>query len=199
MSNREKNEIAVGDNFRESFPEIMGVLPGEAIRVMKDPDANHAIEIGQETALRVNVSIRNPTEEKPYYLLVLDRVGEDGVRVLHDAFKFFDDLCENAAEKTPLELLVALADKFAYLVNPGGEEKKLILQESFPCAPEDVNTDTIIRLMMPIHLNKGEEVLGTQYVTYNEVAQTLDFAVAFVWKVTRYREYLSGENRTWSV
>jgi hypothetical protein len=187
-------EIVVGDNYRESFPDIMGVLPSEAFKVMREPDAHGTIDVGEGGALKINVSLRLPSETRSYYLLVLDREDEHGVRVLHDAFKFYDDLCRDVKEKTPLELLASVADRFAYLVRPGGEAKKLILQERFPCAPEDVNTEAIIRMMMPLNVNKGEEVLATQYVMYNEGAQAIEFAVAFVWNVTRYREYLARAN-----
>jgi len=184
--------FVVEDDFRESVPAIMNVLPSEAIRVARDPDAQDVIEAGEGGALRVHVSVRFPNDTKPYYLLVLDRVGETGDRVLHDAFKFSDDLCPEVAKKTPIELLTAVADRFAYLVRPGGTAKKLILQESFPCDPKDVNTETIIRMMTPVNLNKGEHVLGTQYVMYDDSKQTIEFAVAFVWNVTRYQEYLAG-------
>ena len=194
MPGTDKVEILVGDNYRESYPDIMGVLPSEAVGVAREPDAQEVIRMGEGDALRIHVSVRVPTEAKPYYLLVLDRVDESGIRMLHDAFKFYEDLCPDPEKKTPLELLAALADRFAYLVCPGKEAKKLIFQESFPCAPEDVNTDTIIRLMMPIHLNRGEEVLGTQYVMYDDSKQAVAFAVAFVWNVTRYREYLARAN-----
>ncbi len=187
-------EIVVGDNYRESFPEIMGVLPSEAFSVMREPSAHQTIDVGEGGFLKINVSLRMPTETRPYYLLVLDRVDENGVRVLHDAFKFYDDLCPDMMEKTPLDLLASVAERFAYLVRPGGEAKKLILQESFPCAPEDVSTESIIRMMMPINMNKGEEVLATQYVMYNENVRAIEFAVAFVWNVTRYREYLARAN-----
>ncbi len=191
MSDIDGLEIVVGDNYRESFPEVMGVLPSQALDVARKPDAREAIEVGEGVALQVNISIREPTDTNAYYLLVLDRVDEHGVRVLHDAFKFYDDICSDVESKTPLELLMSVADRFAYNVRPGGEVKKLILREGFPCAPEDVNTETMIRLMMPVNLNKGEEVLGTQYVTYDVATQTVEFAVGFVWNVTRYREYLA--------
>lgn len=194
MSDNDHTEIFVGDNYRESFPEIMAVLPSEAISVAREPDAHEVIEVGEGEELRINVSVREPTESKPYYLLVLDCIDERGARIIHDAFKFFDDLCPDVQLQSPVELLTAVADRFAYLVQPGGEKKKLILRESFPCAPEDVNTETIIRLMMPVNLNKGEEVLGTQYVMYDHGSQKIVFAVAFVWKVARYREYLAREN-----
>jgi hypothetical protein len=194
MANNEGLEIVVGDNYRESFPDIMGVLPSEAFKVMREPNAHETIDVGEGGALKINVSLRLPTETRPYYLLVLDRVEKNGVRVLHDAFKFYDDVCPDVKEKTPVELLTSVADRFAYLVRPGGEAKKLVLQESFPCAPDDVNTETIIRLMMPINMNKGEEVLATQYVMYNQGTQAIEFAVAFVWNVTRYREYLARAN-----
>jgi hypothetical protein len=194
MANNEGIEIVVGDNYRESFPDIVGVLPSEAFKVMREPDSHETIDVGEGGALKINVSLRLPTETRPYHLLVLDRVDENGVRVLHDAFKFYDDLCPDVQEKTPLELLSAVADRFGYQVRPGGETKKLILHEAFPCTPEEVNTDTIIRMMMPINMNKGEEVLATQYVMYNQYAQKLEFAVAFVWNVTRYRAYLERAN-----
>ena len=88
MSAMDGVEILVGDNFRESFPEIMGVLPSEAIKVAREPDAQEVIQMGEADALRIHVSVCVPTEAKPYYLLVLDRVDESGVRMLHDAFKF---------------------------------------------------------------------------------------------------------------
>ena len=194
MADAQGLKIVVGDNFRESFPDIMGVMPSEALKVSREPDTCETVEIAGGSALHINISVRKPTEVKPYYLLVLDSVEEHGVRVLHDAFKFYEDLCPHLKEKTPIELLTLVADRFAYMVRPGGEAKKLILQESFPCAPEDVNTDTIIRMMMPVNMIKGEEVLGTQYVTYDGSKQTIEFAIAFVWNVTRYREYLARVN-----
>ena len=104
-------EFVVGDNYRESFPEIMGVLPGEALQVAREPDTHEAIEVGKGNALYINISVRKPSESKPYFLMVLDRVDEQGVCVLHDAFKFYDDLCEGTGEKSPLELLSFPRDK----------------------------------------------------------------------------------------
>jgi len=191
MTDIDSVEIKVEDDFRESVPAIMGVLPSEAIKVARDPDAQEVIEASEDSALRVHVSVRLPNDTKPYYLLVLDRVDETGARVLHDAFKFFDDLCPDVQAKTPIELLTAVADRFAYLVKPGGTTKKLILQESFPREPDDVNTEAIIRMMMPINMNKGEQVSGTQYIKYDASKQQLEFAVAFVWNASRYMEYLA--------
>ena len=194
MTDYDGAEILVGDNFREAIPDIMGVLPSEAIRVAREPDVQDVIEMGEDNEFRVHVSLRRPTDTKPYYLLVLDRVDESGVRMLHDAFKFHEDLCAEVDVKSPLELLEAVADRFAYLIRPGKEAKKLILEGSFPCAPENANTDTIIRLTMPTNMNKGEGVFGTQYVMYDDSKQAIAFAVAFVWNVTRYRGYLARAN-----
>jgi hypothetical protein len=191
MTDIDSFDIVVQDDFRESVPEIMDVLPSEAKKVVRDPDALEVIEMGEGSDLRVRVSARFPNEEKPYYLLVLDRDGDNGSRVIHDAFKFFDDLCPDVSDKTPVELLTAVADRFAYMVRPGGEAKKLIIRESFPCDPSDVNTETIIRLMMPIDMNEGEQVSGTQYIKYDAGTQKIEFAVAFVWNATRYKEYLA--------
>jgi hypothetical protein len=46
-------------------------------------------------------------------------------------------------------------------------------------------------MMMPVNMNRGEQVSGTQYIVYDDSRQTIEFAVAFVWNVTRYREYLA--------
>ena len=193
MTDKDSMKIVVQDDFRESVPDIMDVLPSEAIKVVRGPDAQEVIEMGEGSDLRVHVSVRFPSDTKPYYLLVLDRVDENGARVLHDAFKFFDDLCPDVSKKTPIELLTAVADRFAYLVRPGGTAKKLILQESFSRDPSDVSTETIIRMMMPIDMTEGEQVSGTQYIKYDASKQTLEFAVAFVWNATRYKEYLAQE------
>jgi len=194
MTDIDDFDIVVQDSFRESFPAIMNILPGEALDVARNPDAQEVIEVGEGNALSIRVSLSRPNDSKPYYLLVLDSVDENGIRVLHDAFKFFEDLCACVSEKTPMELLTAVVDRFAYQVQPGGEAKKLILKESFPCAPEDVNTETIIRLMMPVDMNKGEEVQGTQYVMYDASKETIEFALAFVWNATRYKQYLASAN-----
>ena len=191
MTDIDSVKIVVQDDFRESVPDIMDVLPGEAIKVVRDPDAQEVIEMGEGSDLRVHVSVRFPNDTKPYYLLVLDRFGETGERILHDAFKFFDDLCPDVSKKTPIQLLTAVADRFAYLVQPGETAKKLILQESFACDSSDVSTETIIRMMMPTNMNEGEQVSGTQYIKHDASNQMLEFAVAFVWNATRYKEYLA--------
>ncbi len=194
MNGSEEAKIVIGDNFKESFPEILGVLPSAAKKVARDPDKQDVIECGEENALKVRISVGSPDEENHYYLLVLDRVDENGVRVIHDAFKFYDDLCPDVSGKSPTSLLEAIADRFAFTVKPSGNETKLVIKESVPCEPEKVNTDTIIRMMMPTDMKKGEQVLGTQYIMYDVAKRAVEFAVAFVWNVTRYREYLAERN-----
>jgi hypothetical protein len=192
MTDKDSVKIVVQDDFRDTVPDIMDVLPSEAIKVVRNPDAQEVIEMGEGSDLRVHLSVRFPSDKKPYYLLVLDRFGETGERILHDAFKFFDDLCPDVSKKTPIQLLTAVADRFAYLVQPGGTAKMLILQESFACDSSDVSTETIIRMMMPTNMNEGEQVSGTQYIKHDARNQMLEFAVAFVWNATRYKEYLAG-------
>jgi hypothetical protein len=191
MTDKDSVKIVVQDDFRDTVPDIMDVLPSEAIKVVRNPDAQEVIEMGEGSDLRVHLSVRFPSDKKPYYLLVLDRFGETGERILHDAFKFFDDLCPDVSKKTPIQLLTAVSDRFAYLVQPGETAKKLILQESFACDSSDVSTETIIRMMMPTNMNEGEQVSGTQYIKYDASNQMLEFAVAFVWNATRYKEYLA--------
>jgi hypothetical protein len=136
MSSMSTQEPMVTMSLHRECLEPFEIHESQALITANLPDDSDVVWQG-DLALGIHVK-RIPSSHPPYSLLVIEQVLH-GERQLNFALKVFPDLCPDFANKAPLEILEAVANRFGIIVRVGRKQAMFFSGERIPAlGPGDI-------------------------------------------------------------
>lgn len=128
-------KVQFTDTFDDVANSQFGIRRLHVEQVLRKPDQTHVIEVQDLQVLYFFSRVDLPTGKHRY--LLVEGVNRNGVFSVNLAFKVYSDLIENIEDRTPMEILEALIDRFGVEVTVGNVSRKLIYDELIPLSSTD--------------------------------------------------------------
>jgi len=134
----------ITDLFKKECSGKFGIRPNHAIEAAENPDRTEVIESDGLT-LRIHMKLVQQANP-PHYLLITERLDK-GKRSLDFGLKVYADLVDNLPNKSPLEVLQLIAERFGMEIQVGDTKAKFVSGEKIPV--KDANDIKLLQIAEP--------------------------------------------------
>lgn len=155
------------DLFNNESNKKFAIRGWQAIGAVERPDQISIVDVGD---MQVRICSKYVSQAKPpLYLVVIESVRGENCQI-DFALKGYPDLCEGFGDLPPLEMVMAVAERFGITIKVGKEEGKFILTTRVPkIEAQDTNLIQILdpkpKEGMIFALSKLEEIDGVDGIT----------------------------------